>query len=233
MKKLYKMKNLIFKRVLWLLIPLLTLISTNAWGDDVCYTLTPTNGSNNSYTGNCDVDVTDDDNDLTVTWNLLGNSQTTCWRVGGKKLTSATTRTLYSKTTTIPDNVTKIEIDLGGISSQLTCSKCSLVVSTAANGGGTQTSNLSITSGISANGTLTFTRPDGKNWAGKYYKFMFVVTTDNTNTNRYLEICEMRFYKASAGTSVSLTKAATSNGSFLLTHKICCGRNGRSGRNFA
>ena len=194
------------------LVLILTIGSGNVWGDVVCYTLTPASGSNNSYTGNCDVAVEDEDNDLTVTWNLVGNSQTTCWRIGGKRLTSATTRTLYSKTTAIPDNVTKIEIDLGTISSQLTCSKCSLVVSTAANAGGTQTSKLSITSGITANNTITFTRPDGKDWSSKYYKFMFDITTDNTNSNRYLEICEIRFYKAASSktlSSIAITTAPT------------------------
>ena len=137
--------------------------------------------------------------------------------MGGKKLTSATTRTLYSKTTAIPDDVTYIEIDLGAIDEDyLTCSKCSLVVSTVANAGGTQTSKLEITSGISSNSTLTFTRPDKKDWSSKFYKFMFVMTTDNVNTNRKLEICEIRFYKAVASCSADVAIGTASlNGSFF------------------
>lgn len=47
----------------------------------VLYTLTPTNGTNNSYAGNCDVTVNG------IVWNLTGNSQINPWKFGGKKIT--------------------------------------------------------------------------------------------------------------------------------------------------
>ena len=41
----------------------------NAFAEEsLCYTLTPTNGSNNSYAGNCDIEISG------ITWNLTGNS---------------------------------------------------------------------------------------------------------------------------------------------------------------
>ena len=57
----------------------------------VLYTLTPINGENSSYAGNCDVTING------IVWNLTGNSKINPWRLGGKKITNVD-RALYSKT---------------------------------------------------------------------------------------------------------------------------------------
>ena len=121
------------------------------------YTLEPASGSNNSYTGNCDVAIDG------ITWNITGNSQMQPWRLGGKSL-SKVDRAIYSKTA-ISNNVTKIVITHGAASS-ITVNSMTVIVSTAQNGGGTVTSTLTPT--FAANGDVTVNRPAGKDWSGKY-----------------------------------------------------------------
>ena len=82
------------------------------------YTLTPAaTGSNssphNAYASGADFDCKS--NNVTIQWNVTGNSYMVPWRIGGKN-TSNTDRAIYSKNA-IAANVSKIEITHGSKSS--------------------------------------------------------------------------------------------------------------------
>lgn len=154
--------------------------------DTLFYTLTPANGSNNSYAGNCDIAVNG------VTWNLTGNSQMQPWRIGGKNL-SGVDRALYSKTA-LSDDVTKIEVTHGAASS-VTVNSWTVIVSTEADGLGTVVSSLTPT--FAANTTTTISRPSGKSWANCFYKFVYNVTIGGSN--KFIAFSEAKFYKESGG----------------------------------
>ncbi len=154
-----------------------------AWGAEVVtYTLTPAKGTNNSYTGNCDVTIS------SITWNVAGNSQMQPWRLGGKSITN-TDRAVYSKTA-IGANVSKIEIKHGAASS-ITVNSMTVTVS--------KNSDFSspvstLTPTFAANKTVTVTRPSGKDWSNCYYKIVYNVTVSGSS-NKYVEFTEAKFYK--------------------------------------
>ena len=148
--------------------------------EGIVYTLTPTNGSNNSYTGNCDVSVDG------ITWNLTGNSQINPWRIGGKSLNN-TDRALYSKTA-LNKNVSKIEITHGAASS-ITVNSMTVIVSKNAD---FSSPVSTLTPNFAANGTVTVNRPDGKDWSNCYYKFIYNVTVSGSS-NKFIEFTKAVF----------------------------------------
>ena len=173
------------------------------WGADVLvYTLEPVAGSNNSYAGNCDVEIEDADNELTLTWNVEGNSQTIPWRLGGKASSTSTTATLnvtrkvYSQDA-ISDNINKV-IVTQGTSSVNSISEVTLIVSTAANGGGTVIS--SVTEDFVASNDITFERPTGHDWTNRYYTFVYEMTLKG-KSNTFIQFSKAEFYKEQSGSS--------------------------------
>lgn len=143
---------------------------------DVLYTLIPTNGKNNSYTGNCNVTVDG------ITWNLTGNSQINPWRLGGKNITKVD-RALYSKTA-YPKALTSMKITFGK-AANITVNSCKLVYSTNANFTNSKECNVSFTA--SSTVTLTDDFP-----ANAYYKLVLNVTNTKNNTG-YVELSKIEF----------------------------------------
>ena len=156
----------------------------------VAYTLTPASGSNNSYTGNCDITISG------ITWNLTGNSQQNPWRIGGKSL-SGVDRSLYSKTA-ISDNISKIEVTHGAASS-ITVNSWTVIVASDASFDNVVST---LTPTFEANATTTITRPDGVNWRNCYFKFVYNVTVSGTN-NKFLEFSEAKFYKGTSNVAMA------------------------------
>ena len=194
-------------RLRLLLVMFVTLtVSAEVWGaEEVVYTLTPTEGSNSSYTGNCDILIDG------ITWNLTGNSQMIPWRIGGKSLTNVN-RALYSKTP-ISNNISKIIIEHGTASS-ITVNSVKLFVSTKENGAGTIISELSNSFSVSS--TMTFTRPDGKDWTNAYYKIVYNVTVSSTS-NKFLQFTNAKFYSSGSGGSTTVDPEVTfSNGEYTV-----------------
>ncbi len=148
--------------------------------EGVVYTLTPANGTNSSYIGNCDVTVDG------ITWNLTGNSQMNPWRIGGKSLNN-TDRALYSKTA-LNKNVSKIEITHGAASS-ITVNSMTVIVSKNAD---FSSPVSTLTPDFTANGTVTVNRPDGKDWSNCYYKFIYNVTVSGSS-NKFIEFTKAVF----------------------------------------
>ena len=157
-----------------------TITVSTAGAEGIVYTLTPANGSNHSYAGNCDVTVN------RIKWNLTGNSQTNPWRIGGKSL-SNTNRALYSKTA-LNKNVSKIEITHGD-ATDITVNSMTVIVSK-----NDDFSNpvSTLTPTFAANGTVTVNRPDGKDWSNCYYKFVYNVTV-TSDKNKFFEFTKAVF----------------------------------------
>jgi len=183
------MKKLLLKTML--LLCALVAGMSSAWAEDEkFYTLTPKTGTNNSYAGDCDVDVDG------ITWNLTGNSTLTPWRIGGKSLSNVD-RALYSKTA-ISENVSKIEVTHGA-ASNITVNSWTVIVATDA-----EFTNIvsTLTPSFEASTTTTINRPAGKDWTNCYYKFVYNVTVEDKNSNKYLQFSEAKFYKdADSGSS--------------------------------
>ena len=183
--------------VLAILLLCLTLGVGRAWSTELtAYTLTPASGSNNSYAGHCDIDIVDDVADKTITWYLEGNSQQQPWRIGVAKKTAAgsTTRSLYSKNA-ISENITKVIVTHGAKSGMTAVTLTLNVYSTAAKaetGGTGDISSVSVT--YADNTTMTFNRPEGHNWAGKYFRFDYGLTwTKNNNDPQFIRFSSAVF----------------------------------------
>lgn len=142
----------------------------------VLYTLTPTNGTNNSYASNCDVTVDG------ITWNLTGNSQINPWRLGGKNITKVD-RALYSKTA-YPKALTSVKVTFG-TATNITINSCKLVYST--NADFTDSKECNITFKKSSTVEITENFP-----ANAFYKLVFNVTNTKKSTG-YVELSKIEF----------------------------------------
>lgn len=144
------------------------------------YTLAPIAGSNNSYTGNCDVDIDG------VKWNVTGNASMVPWRIGGNSITN-TDRAVYSKNT-ISFNVGTIKVTHGAASS-VTVNSMTIIVSKKADFSDPVST---LTPTFAANNTVTVNRPDGVDWSNCYYKIVYNVTVSSTK-NKYIEFAKAEF----------------------------------------
>jgi len=175
----------------FLLVLLTTVFSVgNAWGaEEVYYTLTPSNGTNNSYAGNCDITINN------ITWNLEGNSQVSPWKLGANSSTALnnTNRSIYSKTV-LDENISKIEVTHGA-SANITVNSMTVIVSKNSN----FSSPIStLTPEFVANDKVTITRPDGKDWSNCYYKITYSLTGSKSKSNT-IQFSEAKFYYEASG----------------------------------
>ena len=146
-----------------------------------CYTLSTASlkGSNNSYTGNCDITSGG------IKWNVNGNTQINPWRIGGKSMTK-TDRTVYSKTA-YADALSKVEFVSGDVTA--TWNSMTLYYSTNSD---FSNATAITASEIGKNKTIAFA-PEGGFPAGCYYKFVLNVT-NTTSSNKYVQLKEIKFY---------------------------------------
>ena len=178
-----------------------------ARGDVLSYTLEPASGSNNGYANNCDITIGG------ITWNLTGNSTYQPWRIGGKNLTEVD-RPLYSKTA-IADNISKIEVTHGSANSITINSWTVIVASDAA----FETVVSQLTPTFEANKTTTIIRPDGADWTGCYYKFVYNVSVTG-NSNKFLEFTRAKFYKEDGGSTPTTPTTVTIDASGITNTDI-------------
>lgn len=176
---------------------LLFAVGNTAWADDPFYSMTTsTGGTNNSYTGNCDVEING------ITWNITGNSQMNPWRVGGKSL-SGVDRTVYTKTA-MGSAISKVELVVG-TASGITVNSLKLTVASDAN-----FSSLieEVTATFAASSTISFEPTSVSSWdKNAYYKFTFNVTVSG-NSNKFLQFSGVNFYAAES-TDPTDTRTAT------------------------
>ena len=158
------------------------------WGDyTLVYTLDgTTTGGDNGYATESSITQN------SKSWKVTGNTTTNPWRIGGKSI-SKVDRPIYS-TSNFTDNINKVEVALGTIDGLDNIHSITLIVSTSSNGGGTVTNTEKKTSGLSANSTVTFTRPSGQNWSSKYFKVVFNVT-ESSSSNKYVQLKSIKLYK--------------------------------------
>lgn len=197
------------------------MLFTTAFAAEVVYTLDTsdaekTQGSSNSYAGNCDVTVDD------ITWNVNGNSQQHPWRLGGKSITNVD-RTVFTKTAT-SQALSKVTLELGG-ATNITINSIKLIASTNADFSNGTTLDASGTAG---NTTYEF-EPAGGFASGSYFKFVFNVTVSE-NTNRFVQFKKVEFYADGGATTVSTPKFSVAAGTYhsAQTVAINCSTSGAS-----
>ena len=175
--------------ITFMLTALLLLTGLTSWGqnrDEVAYTLEPIAGSNNSYTGNCDIEIDG------ITWNLTGNSQMIPWRIGGKSITEVD-RNLYSKTA-IAESISQIEIE-HGTASGITVNSMTLTVALNSD----FTDPVSVIEGeFVASSTTTFVKPEDTDWTNMYYKITYNVTVSGSS-NKFIQFVGAVFYTGEGG----------------------------------
>ena len=133
-------------------------------------------------------------------WNAYGNLTMNPWRIGLAKASTNTTQNcpIYSQTA-IADNITKIVIAHGGTgnvtvnSMTVTIHSSNTDASTGNNPIATYDSD-DIT--FAANDSVTIIKNGSTSWAGKYYRIVYNITSDNSSSKaHYLEFKSARFYK--------------------------------------
>lgn len=162
-----------------------------------------------------------------VNWTVEANTTLNPWRVGGKSL-NAVDRVIASQDAVTTQNVSKVIFKTGTLSNaNLVVNSISMVVSTAANGGGTVISDLSTSFAASSN--IEFTRPDAVDWSNRFFTFKANLTNSKT-TNYYFQFKGIDFQydvsvlepdtitvtgnnTVSVGNTVTLTASATKSGS--------------------
>ena len=202
--------------------------------DELYYTLEPAStGSNssphNDYTAAATKTIDE------IEWSVTGNSNMVPWRIGGKNISSVD-RTVFSNTA-MGAAITEVKLEVGTASS-ITVNSLKLIVSTAADGGGTKIDEVSAT--FAASSTISFkpTSP-ATQWAkDAYYKFVFNVSV-SVNSNKYVEFKNAKFYTPSVektdptitfndgsvriGKTLDLSTLFTSNSSGAVTYSITSG----------
>ena len=139
-------------------------------------------GSNNTYTSNCDVTVEG------IKWNLEGNSKINPWRLGGKSSNTSAANRCVSTKTAFGDNISRIEL-LTGTTSKLTVNSLKLNVGTT-----NKASDVSsITATFKTNATIEFVRPSDADWSNCYFSFCFNLTATSTS-NGYVQFKGAKFY---------------------------------------
>ena len=130
-----------------------------------------------------------------VQWGVYGNTTMGPWRIGGLKKAKAAdpaktgTRTIASKAAVSEENITYVNFTAGDAAS-LTINSMTLKVGT-----GEGLSDVSEINDVAfvANSTMTFNRPDGKDWSNRFFTLEFSVT-NNTTSNRFIQFKNLDFY---------------------------------------
>ncbi|HBS02381.1 MAG TPA: hypothetical protein DEA63_00695, partial [Firmicutes bacterium] len=163
------------------------------------YELVPEKGSNNTYAGNCDIQING------ITWNLTGNSTTIPWRIGGKSLTKVD-RSLYSKTA-LNKNISRIDVSIGDATDITVNSFTVSVFKTAEDAAKNANAVSSLNPAFKANSTIAVSKPEDANWENCFYRFAFNVTVTSKD-NEYLQLNDATFYEDSTQPSISIADEA-------------------------
>jgi len=162
--------------------------------EEVAYTLTPasTGGNSsphNSYTAAATTTISG------IEWSVLGNSNMTPWRLGGKGSNCESADRDVHSNTAISDNISKIEIT-HGTADNITVNSMTVIVS--------KNSDFSnpvstLTPTFVASDIVTVNRPEGKDWSNCYYKFVYNLSVSG-DKNKFIQFSEAVFYKETGGT---------------------------------
>ena len=190
--------------------------SLAGWGQETpVYTLTPANGSNNSYTGSCSILIN------SISWNLTGNSQVQPWRLGGGKTLTFNNadRALYSETA-ISNNIYKIEITQG-TDAYITVNSMTVTIHTSADDAASGANAIAtFTPTYAANSTITITKQNTDSWAGKFYRVVYNLTKTNNKNAGYVSFSEAKFYEESSGPTTTATTVTIDASGITNTNKF-------------
>ena len=177
----------------------LALLPTVANADEeVYYTLDGTiTGSNSNYAN--EGSITQEG----LSWKVMGNVNQNPWRIGGKSLSNVD-RPIYS-TSPMNETITKVEVDIGDIT--ITVNSMTLIVASDASFS-TVIYSQSLTF-VDANSTIISTPISDATWTNAYYKLVFNVT-NNSASNKYVQLKAVRFYKGGSGDTPQPTTYAVS-----------------------
>ena len=191
------------KKILLSLVALFMGIGMAVAQSEVIYSLEPAKGSNNSYAGNCDVDING------ITWNVEGNTQykyngMQLYRFGGKSLKDQD-RALTSKAPMVGE-VSKIVLSVYRINIKLNSAKL-LIADNAdfANAQEVAIEGIAKESDTEVNVSAP---------AGSYYKFVFNFTNATTD-NQYLELKQIDFYGAKPADAVDAPVFSIDGGAYV------------------
>ena len=163
--------------------------------EDIAYKLAISKStSNSSYTKYYDSEI---DN---ITWSIPGNQTLGDYAKIGGKLSSATTRLIYSKNA-ISSNIGKIVVNSSGKDSQITLSSLAVKgYSTAKDASSGTTNNLVFTKTITTySNTMTFDDISGN--SDLFYRFEFTMTSTSSSKNYGIKIESIDFYEKFVPTS--------------------------------
>ena len=183
------MKTKFLKRVLWLMIPLLTIFTTNAWGAEAVYK-TAKFGSAATTCGNCNqynssTAWTSTYNGFTVSV-LHGSNNNCAWanvRFGSKSIDGSLTGTIV--TGSIDKKVTKVSIKLTNNNNSKTTS---IKLYTSTNGS-SWTERGTFTK---SSGTQSVTIASANQAANLYYKIEVITTKGSANG--FVQISQVDYY---------------------------------------
>lgn len=154
-----------------------------------------TQGTNNSYTGNCDVTYNG------IAWNVTGNAQMNPWRIGGKSITG-TDRTVYTKTK-MTDQVSRVELTVGAADS-ITVNSLTLTI---ASDDSFSTVIDEVSKTFKASSTISFEPTASDYWAAdSFYKFTFNVTVSGSS-NKFIQFSKVDFVQTIADTATAIVVA--------------------------
>lgn len=155
--------------------------------EQVIYTLSSVSTGGNSAPHNSYKEAAESTQEG-VTWSVLGNSNMAPWRLGGKEITD-TDRTIASTGALTSDDVTKVIVTTG--TKNITLNSVKLFVGNSQ--GAKDVDEIVISSGTLVSTELTFERPAGHSWAGKYFTIAYNVTNSSTS-NQYAQFVSAEFY---------------------------------------
>ncbi len=180
-------------------------------GDTILYTLDGSvTGGSNGYATESVFDIN------SKNWSITGNTTMNPWRIGGKNL-SGDSRLVKSNAAISSTDVTRVDLKVGAASS-VTVNSLKLYVGTEA--GAKDVSEVSAA--FEASSTISFNKPEGKNWSNRYFTFDFNLTIGGSN--KFIEFIKADFINSTvAVTGVTLDKtetALTVGGTTTLTATV-------------
>lgn len=138
-------------------------------------------GGDNGYATESDIEQE------SISWKVTGNTTMNPWRIGGKNLTEGD-RLVYSTEAVTSYDCDKVVVTLGSITLSAVNSITLKVGSTEK---GSDVSTITLTTGLTANAVLEFEKPEGANWANKYYTLVFNINAGSSN--QYVQLVSVSF----------------------------------------
>lgn len=147
---------------------------------------------NSNYASSKDASITS--NAQTITWNIPGNQALGDYTKLGGKLSSATTRSIYSKGT-ISQNITRIVVSTGAKDSQITVTSMTVTAhDTAANAASGSSAVSTFTFTYAASSSPSATKSGSTDLSAKYWRFNLTMTSTASSQNKGAIINSITFY---------------------------------------